>query len=128
MSTTSHRNTKQRQIILDELRKVFSHPTAREIHIIVKKKMPEIGFATVYRNLEFLEKQGEIIKLKTKDKEARYDGESKPHLHLICSKCGEVFDVDDFEVSLQSKQIEKLEFKTDLNCLEINGTCKNCSK
>jgi hypothetical protein len=48
------RITKQRQLILEELKKVVTHPTADEIYRMVRERMPRVSLGTVYRNLETL--------------------------------------------------------------------------
>ena len=129
MKEVQNRQTEQRKVILEEIQKVKTHPTASEIHKMVLKKMPGIGLATVYRNLDFLEKKNLIIKLKTKKNESRYDGDISKHCHLICRECGHIVDVFDVkEFHIKSKQLEDCEFKIDWSNLEIHGTCKNCIK
>ncbi|MBW2706713.1 MAG: transcriptional repressor, partial [Deltaproteobacteria bacterium] len=46
--------TRQRQVILEELRKVDTHPSADEVYEMVRKRLPRISLGTVYRNLEIL--------------------------------------------------------------------------
>ena len=48
------RNTRQREVILEELRKLASHPTAVGLYEIVRRRLPRISLGTVYRNLELL--------------------------------------------------------------------------
>jgi Fur family ferric uptake transcriptional regulator len=55
--------TRQRRVILEELRKVNTHPSADEIYEIVRKRLPRISLGTVYRNLEILSESGDIQKL-----------------------------------------------------------------
>ena len=57
------RMTRQREVILEELRKVNTHPSADEIYEMVRKRLPRISLGTVYRNLEILSKSGDIKKL-----------------------------------------------------------------
>ncbi|HKI82610.1 MAG TPA: transcriptional repressor, partial [Pseudodesulfovibrio sp.] len=57
------RLSKQRKVILEELRKVKSHPTADEVYDMVRKIIPRISLGTVYRNLEFLSSKGLVLKL-----------------------------------------------------------------
>jgi len=124
-----HRNTKQRKIILSELKSVTSHPTADQIFQMVQKKMPEIGLATVYRNLDYLVKTKQIIRLRSKDTVVRYDGCSEKHCHLICKGCNKVFDLFDVEkITIKSKELNKLGFKFDPSYAEMFGLCKNCNK
>ena len=88
-----HRNTKQRQVILEELRKLTSHPTAVGIYRIVVRRLPKISLGTVYRNLDLLTKSGVIQKLEFGSEEARFDGNLAPHHHIRCVKCGRVDDI-----------------------------------
>ena len=57
------RMTNQRRVILEELRKVHTHPTVDELYTIVKARMPHISLGTVYRNLDLLTETGEVLKL-----------------------------------------------------------------
>jgi len=124
------RQTKQRKIILEELRKVHTHPTAEEIFEMVKPLLPKLSLATIYRNLEFLEKQEEIIKLKHKsnDGKARYDGHADPHRHLICKECGKIVDISSCCCcTIDKKDLDKYGFTVDDGFIEILGKCKKCS-
>lgn len=122
-----YRKTKQRKVILKELRKVCNHPTAEEIHKMVMRKIPNIGLATVYRNLDLMEKEGLILKLKSKNKQARYDGNTEKHWHLICKKCKQIIDIFDVKgVKINSQQLKKSGFIPSLDYLEISGLCKKC--
>jgi Fur family transcriptional regulator, ferric uptake regulator len=89
----SQRNTKQRQVVLEELRKLASHPTAAGLYKIVSRRLPKISLGTVYRNLDLLTKTGIIQKLEFGSEEARFDGNSTPHDHIRCVKCGKVDDI-----------------------------------
>ncbi len=122
-----HRNTEQRQIILEELKKCCSHPTASELHTLVQKKLPDVGLATIYRNLKFLLKKNMIIKLNFKDKETRYDGKTQKHCHIICQYCNMVMDLMDCEsISIQSEQLQASGFHIDPTYVEMFGICKKC--
>ncbi len=123
----NHRDTKQRQIILNEIRKIYNHPTAREVYRLARKKLPNIGLATVYRTLDYLEKEKLIIRLKSTQKEARYDAHMEGHCHLICDNCGSVADIFDVNgLNVQSKQLNKSGFMLTLDFLELHGMCKKC--
>ena len=73
------RFTSQRQVILEELKKVKSHPTVNEIYDMVRKRLPRIGFSTLYRNLHILAKLGIIRKLEVGGEQKRFDGNISPH-------------------------------------------------
>lgn len=90
---TRRRQTRQRQVILDEIMKDSSHPTAEEVYRRVKEYLPRISLATVYRNLEFLSQEGMIQKLDAGGTQRRFDCEAKGHYHVRCIDCGRVDDV-----------------------------------
>jgi Fur family ferric uptake transcriptional regulator len=87
-----HRNTLQRQVILEELRKLTTHPTAAVLYDIVRSRLPKISLGTVYRNLEMLSRLGVIQKIEFGAGEARFDGFVELHDHLRCIRCGRVDD------------------------------------
>lgn len=60
MAQVQTRMTRQRAVILEELRKTATHPTADELYSIVRRRLPRISLGTVYRNLDFLADSGEI--------------------------------------------------------------------
>lgn len=89
----SQRNTKQRQVILEELQKLKSHPTAVVLYEIVRRRLPRISLGTVYRNLDLLTRTETIQKLEFGGQEARFDGNRARHDHVRCVKCGKVDDI-----------------------------------
>ena len=94
MSTSGlQRNTRQRQVILEELQKLTSHPTAAVLYTIVRRRLPKISLGTVYRNLELLARMGMVQKLELAGGEARFDGRVARHDHVRCVRCGRVDDV-----------------------------------
>lgn len=94
------RNTRQRQLILEELRKLSSHPTAVGLYEIVRRRLPRISLGTVYRNLELLSQAGLIRRLEFTGAESRFDGNPGPHDHLRCIGCGRVDDIDELPLEL----------------------------
>ena len=87
------RLTSQRQVILEELKKVKSHPTANEMYDMVRKRLPRIGLGTVYRNLDLLAELGIIKKMEVGGEQKRFDGDTSPHYHIRCVKCNRVEDI-----------------------------------
>jgi Fur family transcriptional regulator, ferric uptake regulator len=122
------RLTAQRQIILEELGKVTSHPTANEVYDMVRKRLPRIGLGTVYRNLELMAESGLILKLEVGGTQKRFDATTNLHYHVRCSECGRV---DDIELPVQSK-LDRLAAKAcDYQILghhiEFSGICPDCA-
>jgi Fur family ferric uptake transcriptional regulator len=71
--------TNQRQVILEEIQKVNTHPTADEVYETVRKRLPRISLGTVYRNLEILSACGLIQKIGPLSNQMRFDGITKKH-------------------------------------------------
>jgi len=126
--------SKQREIILESLQNRKDHPTAESLYIDLKGQMPELGIATVYRNLTELCEEKMISKMKVKNGPDRYDGNQKPHIHFECSNCGEITDIyltleQEKQIDLISqKALEGEEAKLENLSLHIEGLCKKCKK
>ena len=87
-----YRLTRQREVILEEVRKACNHPTADEIYKNVRKKLPHISMGTVYRNLDVLAEFGLIKKIEPDFPQMRFDGNTKKHYHITCLHCGAIED------------------------------------
>jgi Fur family transcriptional regulator, ferric uptake regulator len=94
MAGCQRRNTRQRQVVLQELQACRTHPTASELYRRVREQLPRISLGTVYRNLDILQEKGQAIRLAgLEGQEARYDGCAEPHLHFQCRDCGAIHDL-----------------------------------
>lgn len=121
------RVTNQRQVILEELQKVTTHPTASEIYTMVRKRLPRIGLGTVYRNLELLADRRIIKKLEIGGEQKRFDGSTMPHYHIRCSHCGRVDDVDIApRHDLEKKAALCSGYEVHSHHVEFTGTCHDC--
>ncbi|PIZ50710.1 hypothetical protein COY27_06375 [Candidatus Woesearchaeota archaeon CG_4_10_14_0_2_um_filter_33_13] len=54
------RETGQKKVIFECIKGLHTHPTAEEVYLLVKKEIPEISLATVYRNLNLLSKKNKF--------------------------------------------------------------------
>lgn len=123
------RNTKQRAVILSELQKLTSHPTAATLYRIVVRKLPKISLGTVYRNLDLLAKTGVIQKLEFGSEEARFDGNTGRHDHIRCVKCGRVDDIDHPSLDLVGGVKNDFHGYTVLgHRIEFLGVCSKCNQ
>src|SRR5262245_62121758 len=76
------RYTSQRAAVFDYLEKVKTHPTAEEVYRAVRRQLPKISLATVYKALEALVAARLAAKLTNGDGAARYDCRGDDHYHL----------------------------------------------
>lgn len=86
--------SRQREAIKLYIINTKSHPTADTIYLHIKKEFPNISLGTVYRNLNLLYENGEILKISCGDGSDRFDGNTHPHSHFICTKCKNIFDLN----------------------------------
>lgn len=120
------RMTKQRRIILEELRKVDSHPTADEVYKMARRRMPHISLGTVYRNLELLSSCNLIQKLELAGTQKRFDGNPAAHHHIRCIHCGRVCDLClDLDLMEAIPSLET-DFEVLSHRLEFFGICPEC--
>jgi Fur family ferric uptake transcriptional regulator len=123
------RITKQRQLILDQLRKLTSHPTADELYQLLRGHMPKISLGTVYRNLEILSEEGLIQKLDIGGTQKRFDGNPQNHYHVRCLQCGRVDDIDMMPLGELEADARKLSSYDILrHRLEFIGICPDCGR
>lgn len=123
------RMTRQRMLILEELRKVCTHPTADELYTRVRERMPHISLGTVYRNLDLLVASHEVLKLESAGSMRRFDGNMKPHRHVRCVRCGRVADVS-MEAGGPDPDVSALHvegFSVTGARVEYDGLCEDCA-
>ena len=122
--------TSQRAAVFDYLSEVAHHPTAEEIYLAIKPKLPRISLATVYKNLEALIKCEVVSKLTYGDASARYDIRTDHHYHTRCLECGRVWDLDAAKNSAWLKGVKPQQagFEVKDYRLEILGRCRDCRR
>lgn len=126
---TQTRQTRQRAVILEELRKSRQHPTAEEVYACVRERLPRISLGTVYRNLDFLAERGLIRRLGNNGGSRRFDGDLTPHQHVLCLHCGKVGDIMAEAAPLPLDDLSASGFARITGAQTVyEGICENCSK
>ena len=120
------RITPQRVAIVNYVLNTDSHPSAEELHAVIRKKHPMVSLATVYKTLELLKNRGMIRELDF-PKGARYDSNMNEHINLVCIRCGRIDDLDEASLGeLQSKVSKKTRYHILSGRFELYGYCNNC--
>ena len=124
------RMTPQRKILLEELRKLHTHPTADELYEVVRKRLPHISLGTVYRNLEILSRKGIIRKIELGGTQKRFDGDLEIHQHIRCTECGRIDDLPagTAVTSCDMDLIEQTGYEVIERRVEFIGICPDCRK
>ncbi len=119
--------TEQRAAVYEYLSGVEHHPTAEEVFLAVKQKLPRISLATVYKNLEALVQCGAVSKLTYGDASARYDIRTDHHYHTRCLSCGRMWDL---EAARGKSALEQIKAQPGFTVsdfrLELLGFCQDC--
>lgn len=120
--------TTQKQAVLEWVKAAKHHPTAQDVYKGVKELMPKISFATVYRNLANLAKNGQIKEVQFVGLK-RYEALMHDHQHFICTKCHRIIDMELSKLLNVVDTVKKMQcHQVDTYNLELIGVCAACRK
>jgi Fe2+ or Zn2+ uptake regulation protein len=98
------RFTRQRAAVFAYLRAAEIHPTAEQVFDAVRRELPHISLATIYKALEALVDTRLATRIPDSNGPARYDGRSEAHYHYRCERTGQVRDLPlDYDEHLLDK-------------------------
>lgn len=126
----STKRFRKRDAILNCLRSTDTHPSADWIYEQVKKEIPDISLATVYRNLALFRSQGMIQSVATLNGVERFDANTAPHVHFLCTDCAKILDLPQMVVPDELRQEAARQLGgTVRSCqLSFTGQCCECRK
>ena len=119
------RHSKQRDAVYEELRGRKDHPTAEELYLSLKKTVPSMSLATVYRNLGFFEEEKLVVRIGSGGS-ARYDADLSDHQHLLCTECGSVTDIMMECGELCGRANALIDGKAESCQVLFKGICSDC--
>lgn len=123
------KSTRQREAILDEFLRVGSHISTEELYLRLRRKNPQIGYATVHRTLKLFAECGIAEQRHFGDGQARYEASDldEHHDHLICITCGRIVEFEDPRIEqLQEEVARQHGFSIERHRLELYGCCESC--
>ena len=123
--------SRQREAIKNFLMTRRDHPTADVVYSSVRNEFPNISLGTVYRNLNLLEEMGQLRRIHTGIGGDRFDAVITAHPHLICTRCGGVFDLQcdiDREIELLRQTFERAGAQVNEVQIRAWGTCDRCKE
>ena len=120
---------RKRNAILSCLRCTHVHPSAEDLHRMLQAEHPDISLATVYRNLSLFKRQGLIRSLGAVDGIERFDADTSPHVHFICTGCDSIVDLPQMEIpgSLSAEAEEVSGCRVQSCRLTFTGLCGKCA-
>ncbi len=119
--------TSQRIIIYKAIMDDKSHPSPEELYAKIKDENPTISLATVYKTLETFSEYGFIKKVTPLHVKVRYEPNIERHHHMVCVKCGKIYDVKSDElnyIELSDKILGK-NILLDYS-IQFNIICEEC--
>ena len=121
---------RKRDAILNCVRCTTTHPSAEWVFEHVRQEVPDISLATVYRNLSLFKDQGLITSLGTVKGVERFDGNTEPHVHFICTGGGCIVDLPQISVpeELNAAVSRDSGGRVDSCQLTFTGICGECRK
>jgi Fur family ferric uptake transcriptional regulator len=125
------KQTAQRDTILRTFLETREHLSTDELHRLVKKKDPRIGYTTVYRTLKLLAECGLASEVAFHDGIARYEHQynRRSHHHMVCTDCGSSVEFFSNEVERLEQDIgRKYHYLTTRHTFQIYGVCEDCRK
>src|ERR1043166_1198839 len=120
------RSTPQRYAVMAFLMEQPGHPTAAEIFEAVNRVDPRSSRATIYNNLRDLVQAGLVREVAVEGRAARFDAKGMRHHHFICDRCGNVEDMEWYDIprpspgSLGKRVLRESE-------LIFRGLCAKCA-
>ena len=119
---------RKRNAILECLKSTDQHPSAETVHEMLQAEHPDISLATVYRNLALFKKQGLIQSIGTVNGIERFDANTDPHVHFVCTGCDAVLDFPQVEVPTSLGTNAEMQTGCQIaGCqLTFTGLCQKC--
>jgi Fur family peroxide stress response transcriptional regulator len=121
--------THQRQVLYEVMKTMHGHPSPEEVYAQVKKKVPAISLATVYKNIHLFVESGVFREVSMHHGSLRVEMNDESHHHMVCSKCKAITDIGEKELWLVSKQ-DKLPggFLVERYAVDVIGICAKCQQ
>ncbi len=121
-----YRVTKQRAAIYNYLLSTDQHPTAEIIHFSVRRKIPHISLATVYKAVDSFVDVGLASRIQRGTSSARYDAVVEDHAHCRCLSCDGIWDAAHDAIPTEDATSESFEV-VHVN-IEFVGYCAECRR
>lgn len=127
LSASGVRFTPQRRQVYEVLLSKRDHPTAEEVYLRAKSRMPEISLATVYNCLDTLVRASLVKQVNLNRTAARFCPNMNHHSHFHCDQCAEVFDIDGDAGTRRTAGRLPRGFKLRHLEMSLHGLCPTCA-
>jgi Fur family ferric uptake transcriptional regulator len=127
LKLAGYKLTGSRLAVIEVLETHPEHLDHNQILLAGKKIHPPLSRATVYRTMELLVELDLFRPLYLSDPTQRFISTTGGHHHLVCSKCGTIYEFENCHADQLSRELaEKYKFEIRSHLLEFQGICENC--
>jgi Fur family peroxide stress response transcriptional regulator len=120
--------THQRQVIFETIQALPGHPSPEMVYDQVRKQIPSISLATVYKNIRTFIDSGLLREVSLHHGSLRLETNRKPHHHLVCVECKSITDFDSQGMEHLRVDDKVLRgFHVERIAVDVLGVCKACS-
>lgn len=121
--------THQRQVLFEVVQEMEGHPSPEEIYARVRRRIPSISLATVYKNLHLFIRSGIVGEVSLHHGSLRVETNRTTHHHLVCRGCKSITDLDEksFKLKMERDYVSPA-FQVERYSIEVVGLCPACKK
>jgi Fur family peroxide stress response transcriptional regulator len=121
--------THQRQVLYEVMKTMPGHPSPEEVYARVKKRIPAISLATVYKNIHLFVERGVLKEVSMHHGSLRVELNSHQHHHMVCSQCKAITDIEEKDLGvLPVPQSLPGGFQAERYAIDVIGICASCQK
>ena len=121
--------THQRQVLYEVMQRMPGHPSPEEVYARVKKRIPAISLATVYKNIHLFVERGVLKELSMHHGSIRVELNGHHHHHMVCSHCKAIADIEEKDLGVVPVMQELLGgFQVERYSIDVIGICAACQK
>jgi Fur family peroxide stress response transcriptional regulator len=119
--------THQRQVLYEVMQSMPGHPNPEEVYARVKKRIPVISLATVYKNIHLFIEKGVLKEVSMHHGSLRVELNNHQHHHMVCSRCKAITDIEEEDLGvLPALQRLTGGFQVERYAIDVIGICAAC--
>ena len=119
----------QRQVLYEVMQTMPGHASPEEVYARVKKRIPAISLATVYKNIHLFVETGVLKEVSMHHGSLRVELNSHLHHHTVCSHCKAITDIEEKHLGvLPALQRLPGGFHVERYAIDVIGICAACQR
>lgn len=121
--------THQRQVLYEVMKTMPGHPSPEEVYARVKKRIPAISLATVYKNIHLFVERGVLKEVSMHHGSLRVELNGHRHHHMVCSQCKAITDIEEEDLDFlpTTRQLPG-GFQVERYAIDVIGICAACQE